>query len=62
MWNAMLQAQQPAFGASVRMAKRWLACQMLLDYVGDEVLSFDWQHLHFHEGAVGQDVKKGKIK
>lgn len=31
-----LQAVQPAFSATVRMAKRWIASQMLLDYVQEE--------------------------
>ena len=33
-----LQAQQPAFSSAVRLAKRWIASQMLLDFMEEEIV------------------------
>ena len=51
-----LQAEQPAFSTAVRMAKRWIAAQMLLDYVPEEAVELMVASLFIDSGMYGHVV------
>ena len=49
-----LQAQQPAFSSAVRLAKRWVAAQMLFDFMEEEVIEMIVASLFIDSTMYGQ--------